>query len=172
MAGLAVDALDHIWVIQRPSSLTPEEAAASLKPPAAMCCVPAPPVIEFDADGNVVQAWGGPGAGYEWFQVEHGIYVDPAGNVWVGGNGDNDNHVLKFTRDGKFLLQIGKSGQRGGSNDKTTLGGPAAVEVDARPTRSTSPTATRTSASSCSMRRPAPTSATGARTAACRWMAR
>ena len=130
VAGLAVDAQDHVWIIQRPSSVSPEEGAAALKPPAAMCCVPAPPVIEFDGDGNVVQAWGGPGTGYEWFQVEHGIYVDPAGNVWVGGNGDNDNHVLKFTREGKFLLQIGKSGQRGGSNDKATLGGPAAVEVD------------------------------------------
>ena len=131
VAGLAVDANDHIWIIHRPASLTPEEAAAAQKPPAAMCCVPAPPVVEFDADGNVVQAWGGPGAGYEWFQVEHGIHVDPQGNVWVGGNGDTDNHVLKFTRAGKFLLQIGKSGQRGGSNDQTTLGGPAAVEVDA-----------------------------------------
>jgi sugar lactone lactonase YvrE len=131
VAGLAVDANDHIWVIHRPASLTPEEAAAAQKPPAAMCCVPAPPVVEFDPDGNVVQAWGGPGAGYEWFQVEHGIHVDPQGNVWVGGNGDNDNHVVKFTRDGKFLLQIGKSGKRGGSNDQTTLGGPAAVEVDA-----------------------------------------
>ena len=131
VAGLAVDRQDHVWVIHRPSSLTPEEAAAALKPPAAMCCVPAPPVVEFDADGNVVRSWGGPGAGYEWFQTEHGIYVDPAGNVWVGGNGATDNHVLKFTRDGTFLLQIGKSGQRGGSNDKTTLGGPAAVEVDA-----------------------------------------
>ena len=79
VAGLAVDAKDHVWIIQRPSSVSPEEGAAALKPPAAMCCVPAPPVIEFDGDGNVVQAWGGPGAGYEWFQVEHGIYVDPAG---------------------------------------------------------------------------------------------
>jgi DNA-binding beta-propeller fold protein YncE len=131
VAGLAVDANDHIWIIHRPASLTPEEAAAAQTPPAAMCCVPAPPVIEFDTEGNVVQAWGGPGDGYDWFQVEHGIHVDPQGNVWVGGNGDNDNHVVKFTRDGKFLLQIGKSGQRGGSNDQTTLGGPAAVEVDA-----------------------------------------
>lgn len=130
VAGLAVDARDHVWIIHRPSSLTPEEAAAAQKPPTAMCCVPAPPVIEFDPDGNVVQAWGGPGPGYDWFQLEHGIHVDAQGNVWVGGNGDNDNHVLKFSRDGKFLLQIGKAGQRLGSNDQTTLGGPAAVEVD------------------------------------------
>jgi DNA-binding beta-propeller fold protein YncE len=94
-----------------------------------MCCVPAPPVIEFDPDGNLVRAWGGPGAGYDWFELEHGIHVDAQGNVWVGGNGDKDNHILKFTREGKFLLQIGKSGERRGSNDRTTLGGPAAVEV-------------------------------------------
>jgi hypothetical protein len=129
VSGLAVDERDHIWIIHRPLSLTPEEAAAAQTPPTAMCCVPAPPVIEFDPDGNVVNAWGGPGAGYEWFQLEHGIHADAQGNVWVGGNGDNDNHVLKFTREGKFLLQIGKSGERRGSNDRTTLGGPAAVEV-------------------------------------------
>ena len=131
VSGIAVDATDHVWIIHRPASLTPEEAAAAQKPPIAMCCVPAPPVVEFDAEGNVVQAWGGPGEGYDWFQVEHGIHVDPQGNVWVGGNGDRDNHIVKFTRNGKFLLQIGKAGERGGSNDKTTLGGPAAVEVDA-----------------------------------------
>jgi DNA-binding beta-propeller fold protein YncE len=131
VAGLAVDDRDHIWIIHRPASLTPEEAAAAQKPPTAMCCVPAPPVIEFDPDGNVVQAWGGPGQGYDWFAVEHGIHVDGQGNVWVGGNGDPDNHILKFTREGRFLLQIGKAGQRLGSNDTTTLGGPAAVEVDA-----------------------------------------
>ncbi|MDQ3440678.1 MAG: hypothetical protein M3478_10055, partial [Planctomycetota bacterium] len=131
VSGLAVDTNDHIWIIHRPASLTAEEAAAAQKPPTAMCCVPAPPIIEFDGDGNVVQAWGGPGAGYDWFQLEHGIHVDAQGNVWVGGNGDNDNHVLKFSRDGKFLLQIGQTGRRLGSNDTTTLGGPAAVEVDA-----------------------------------------
>lgn len=131
VSGLAVDLQDHIWIIHRPASLTPEEAAAAQNPPAAMCCVPAPPIIEFDGDGNVVQAWGGPGAGYDWFQLEHGIHVDAQGNVWVGGNGDSDNHVVKFSRDGKFLLQIGQAGRRLGSNDTATLGGPAAVEVDA-----------------------------------------
>jgi DNA-binding beta-propeller fold protein YncE len=129
VSGLAVDDRDHVWIIHRPASLTPEEAAAAQKPPTAMCCVPAPPVIEFDPDGNLVRAWGGPGAGYDWFELEHGIHVDAQGNVWVGGNGDKDNHILKFTREGKFLLQIGKSGERRGSNDRTTLGGPAAVEV-------------------------------------------
>jgi hypothetical protein len=131
VSGLAVDDRDHVWIIHRPASLTPEEAAAAQKPPTAMCCIPAPPVIEFDPEGNVVQAWGGPGQGYDWFQMEHGIHVDAQHYVWVGGNGEPDNHILKFTQAGKFVLQIGKSGQRKGSNDPNTLGGPAAVEVDA-----------------------------------------
>ena len=61
--------------------------------------------------------WGGPGAGYEWPLSNHGITVDHKGNVWIGGNGDNDTQILKFTRTGKFLLQIGKQGEHNGSND-------------------------------------------------------
>ncbi|HUE90174.1 MAG TPA: hypothetical protein VMO26_29175 [Vicinamibacterales bacterium] len=130
VAGIAVDDRDHVWIIQRPTSLTPEEAGAAQKPPISMCCVPAPPVIEFDPEGNVVQAWGGPGKGHDWFEVEHGIHVDRRNQVWVGGNGEPDNHILKFSRDGKFLLRIGEPRRHGGSNDTTTLGGPAGVEVD------------------------------------------
>ena len=59
-AGVAVDAQDHIWVIQRPKSLTNDEKAATLDPPTSKCCAPAPPVMEFDQDGKLVQAWGGP----------------------------------------------------------------------------------------------------------------
>jgi DNA-binding beta-propeller fold protein YncE len=87
-------------------------------------------VIEFDAAGNVVQAWGGPGAGYDWFTNEHGIYVDHNGFVWVGGNGDRDAQVLKFTRDGKFVLQIGHPATGAASNDTTRLGRPADTTVD------------------------------------------
>src|SRR5882724_6995079 len=72
-AGIAVDAQDRVWVIQRPRSLTNDEKAATLNPPTSKCCAPAPPVIEFDQDGNLVQAWGGPGQGYDWPQQEHGI---------------------------------------------------------------------------------------------------
>ena len=61
-AGVAVDAQDHVWVIQRPLSLTDDEKAASFNPPRSKCCVPAPPVLEFDQDGNLLRAWGGPGA--------------------------------------------------------------------------------------------------------------
>ncbi len=72
----------------------------------------APPVMEFDAAGNFVQGWGGPGEGYDWPEIEHGIYVDPKGFVWIGGNGKTDHHLLKFTKDGKFVMQIGQQGRR------------------------------------------------------------
>lgn len=65
-AGVAVDSRDHIWVIHRPRSMTEDERGATLTPPRSECCVPAPAVIEFDPDGNVVQAWGGPGHHPSW----------------------------------------------------------------------------------------------------------
>src|SRR5262245_43921410 len=129
-AGVAVDAPDHAWVIQRPRSLTDDEKAATFNPPRTKCCVPAPPVMEFDQDGNLLRAWGGPGQGYDWFENEHGINIDHKGFVWVGGNGNNDGHVLKFTPDGKFVLQIGRPGPQTGSADTTRLGRPADTEVD------------------------------------------
>jgi DNA-binding beta-propeller fold protein YncE len=130
VAGIAVDAEDHIWIIQRPASLTEDEAGAAQDPPRSDCCVPAPPVIEFDSEGNVLQAWGGPGAGYDWPVNEHGIFVDYKGNVWIAGNGEDDHQVLKFSQDGEFLLQIGQAGMTGGSNDTELLGNPADTEVD------------------------------------------
>ncbi len=71
--------------------------------------------MEFDVAGNNVGGWGGPGAGapYEWPDSNHGIFIDYKGNVWIGGNGGPDSHILKFTKDGKFLMQIGKKGARG-----------------------------------------------------------
>src|ERR1700761_8265828 len=82
LGGLFVDTHDNVWIIQRPGTLLPFEKAAALTPPTAECCVPAPPVIEFDPQGNVLGSWGGPGNGYDWPRVEHGIYVDYKGNVW------------------------------------------------------------------------------------------
>jgi DNA-binding beta-propeller fold protein YncE len=129
-AGVAVDAQDHVWVVQRPRSLTNDEKAASLNPPTSKCCVPAPPVMEFDPEGKLVRAWGGPGEGYNWPQNEHGVSIDSKGFVWIGGNGEKDGQYLKFTRDGKFVLQIGKQGDQTDSNDVTRLGKPADAEVD------------------------------------------
>jgi DNA-binding beta-propeller fold protein YncE len=130
VAGIAVDARDHVWLIHRPKTLIDEEKGAALEPRRAKCCIPAPAVIEFDPEGKVVRAWGGPGQGYEWFENEHGIYIDQQGNVWVGGNDPKDHQLLKFTPDGKFLMQVGRAGQTGGSNSTTLLGRPAHMEID------------------------------------------
>ena len=130
VSGVAVDADDHLWVLQRPRSLSDDEAGATHKPPHSKCCLPAPPVLEFDSAGRLLRAWGGPGAGYDWPGNEHGIHVDGKGYVWVTGNGEHDGQILKFTRDGKFVLQIGKVGAQTNNADTTRLGKAAGVEVD------------------------------------------
>ena len=129
-AGVAVDAQDHVFVVQRPRTLTDDEKAASLTPPRSKCCVAAPPVMEFDQDGNLVKAWGGPGEGYNWPVNEHGIFIDAKGFVWLAGNGETDGMILKFTHDGKFVMQIGKSGPQTDSQDQSRLGRPANMTVD------------------------------------------
>ena len=145
VAGVAVDPLDHVWIVQRPRTLTDDEKGATLNPPRNECCVPAPPVMEFDGEGNLLQAWGGPGPGYDWPANEHGIFVDPAGNVWLAGNGEKDHQILKFTRDGRFLMQIGKPASSGGDAD-TAEPQPARRRAGgrARPTSCTWRTATPT----------------------------
>ena len=151
--GVSVDAQDHIWIIHRGGSLERMENYLAANPPASECCMAAPPVLEFDEEGNLIGHWGGPGQGYDWPASNHGITVDYKGNVWIGGNGRgaavapptqaaalnesqpgggpfNDNMVLKFTQDGKFLMQIGHPGQSKGSNDLENLKGPAKMFVD------------------------------------------
>jgi DNA-binding beta-propeller fold protein YncE len=148
--GVSVDASDHVWIIHRAGSLEAKEIYAVTNPPGATCCLPAPPVLEFDQEGNLIGHWGGPGQGYDWPESNHGITVDYKGNVWIGGNGRGpqpkgqapvegqappaalfkDNEILKFTQDGKFLMQIGKPGQSKGSNDIENLKGPAKMFVD------------------------------------------
>src|SRR5579872_1852453 len=164
--GVSVDAQDHVWIIHRAGSLEPGEVHATTTPPTAQCCAPAPPVLEFDAAGNLIGHWGGAGQGYDWPDSNHGITVDYRGNVWIGGNGRgtpaaagargrgrgaapeagqnrqqdesqtagtqsfNDNMVLKFTQDGKFLMQIGKPQSSKGSNDTANLRLPAKTFVD------------------------------------------
>jgi hypothetical protein len=131
VSGIAVDKNDHIWVLHRPLTLVDDEKGAQLNPPTTKCCRPAPPVLEFDREGNLLRRWGGPGAGYDWPKNEHGIFVDDEGNVWVGANDNDDHHILKFTPDGRFLMQIGKAGSTGGSNSTTQLGRPAHMVIDA-----------------------------------------
>jgi DNA-binding beta-propeller fold protein YncE len=105
-----------------------EEVASGAKPISDLCCASAPPVLEFDPAGNLVNHWGGPGTGFEWPPSMHGITIDGKDNVWLAGNGGNT--VLKFSKDGKFLLQIGKNGASKGNTDTANLSRPAEVEVD------------------------------------------
>jgi DNA-binding beta-propeller fold protein YncE len=151
--GVSVDAQDNIWIIHRQGSLEQGELHATTNPPTAMCCAPAPPVLEFDQDGNLLRHWGGPGNGYDWPDSNHGITIDYKGNVWIGGNGRGraarpaaggapdesaasattsylDNQVLKFTQDGQFLMQIGKPSHSKGSNDVENLRLPAKTFID------------------------------------------
>src|ERR1700688_3775463 len=133
-SDVAVDAQDHIWVLSRPHSLAhPRSTTPDL------VSIPAPPVMEFDNEGNFIQAWGGEsGPGYQWPSNEHGITVDYKGFVWIEGNADgkhnnpaslpNDNQVLKFTREGNFVMAIGMSGQTG-SNATEVLKGATSVRV-------------------------------------------
>jgi len=147
--GVWVDTDDHVWIIHR-SSATLGNNEKTLETKQGECCAGAPPVLEFDADGNLLRHWGGPGQGYEWPDSNHGIFIDHKGNVWIGGNGGPDSQILKFTKDGKFLLQVGKKGARrkagsgagnqegqvagfvGGSNDQESFGRVAKIFVDAK----------------------------------------
>lgn len=118
VASVAVDEQDHVWVLQRPGTLGPEEQGRA-----------APPLLEFDETGRFVQAWGGPGQGYEWPSSEHGVFVDQSGYVWIGGNGENDHQILKFTKAGQFVMQIGRAGQSQGNDDTQNLNRPADMFV-------------------------------------------
>src|ERR1700722_9563467 len=115
VGGVAVDSHDNVWVFHREATIPDGEKAASLTPPQAECCIPAPAVLEFAPDGKFLQAWGGPGAGYEWPTTQHGIFVDYKDNIWLSGSAKEDNQILKFTNKGKFLMQIGHSGKNRGS---------------------------------------------------------
>jgi hypothetical protein len=105
--GVGVDSRDHVYIVHRQDTMNEAENGAGTNPPTSDCCKGAPPVLEFDPQGNLVKAWGGPGEGYVWPGSNHGISIDKNDNVWIGGNGTNDSHILKFSRDGKLLMQIG-----------------------------------------------------------------
>ena len=132
VSGIAVDGRDNVWIVHRPRTLSASDLGAEQVPPVAQCCTAAPAVLALDPEGSVVRSWGGPGAGYEWPESEHSIHVDAAGNVWITSNGRDDHQVLKFAADGTFLLQIGRRGRTGGSNDTLYLGQPAGLDTDLR----------------------------------------
>lgn len=132
--GIGIDSRDHVFIIHRGDSTLNQrtEVGADARPAVGECCRAAPPILEFDPDGNLVKAWGGPGEGYDWPTSNHGIAVDDKDNVWIGGNGTGDSHILKFTHDGKFLMQIGKSKQPVNSNSATSFGRVAKISFDPR----------------------------------------
>ena len=129
VSSMTTDAQGNIWVLHRPRTLKDPDFAKA-----------APPVIVFDQAGNYVKSWGGDGQGYDWPQREHGIYIDPKGFVWLGGNNCPtnglarlkpvaDDAILKFTQDGKFVMQIGHSNQSKGNADPANVHRAADVQV-------------------------------------------
>jgi 6-phosphogluconolactonase (cycloisomerase 2 family) len=150
--GLGVDEKDQVWIIHRGNDPTNLDGTEYATPPAnakeyyrpgqtkvSECCDPAPPVVAFDQGGNIVHSWGGPTLHPDWPDSNHGIIVDHKGIVWIGGNGGPDAHILKFTREGKFVGMIGKKGARmvdgkpvPNSNDMENFGRVAKVFIDAK----------------------------------------
>jgi hypothetical protein len=143
--GVGVDARDHVFIVHRQDTIDPgSEDGGAGNAPVSECCVAAPPVLEFDPQGNLVNAWGGPGAGYDWPVSNHGITIDNKDNVWIGGNGNcpagnadpgcpsgtGDSQILKFTHDGKFLMAIGKAHQPVDSKSTEHFGRVAKISFD------------------------------------------
>jgi DNA-binding beta-propeller fold protein YncE len=132
--GVGVDSRDHVYVIHRRDSFNERtEIGAATDPPTGECCLPAPNILEFDPEGNLVNSWGGPGEGYDWPSSNHGLSIDHMDNIWIGGNGMADSHILKFSRDGRFLLQVGEPGLGGepDSHATTRFGRVAKIAFDA-----------------------------------------
>ena len=129
VTGVTVDARDHVWIVHQANKLTPGEQFGDKNVPGS-CCFAAPPVLEFDQAGNLVGHWGGPGPGYDWLDSPHGINLDYKDNVWIAGNGKGASQILKFTRAGKFLLQIGRPNQKQDSNDTQNVNMATDVVVD------------------------------------------
>jgi len=183
VTGVATDAQNHVWVVHRGNeSLEANERGmipvpgGQGQPSSSVCCMAAPYVLEYDADGRLISSWGGPSVGYQWPQVTGGIAVDAKGNVWIaaagiepppaGGRGRGaaaanappesdlptgapaapaagrgargapatppppDAHVLKFSRDGRYLMTIGTPGKMEGADSQTTLSRPSAIAID------------------------------------------
>jgi hypothetical protein len=128
IGGLFVDSRDHIWVLQRPLPTALDDAGVKHTIAPAMRM---PSVLEFDTAGNILKSWGGQGYVPDWPKSEHALWLDAAGNVWIGGNAPGDRQVLKFSPDGKQLLEIGHPSKAPRNNQDTSmLGQPAGIAVD------------------------------------------
>ena len=130
--GVGVDSRDHVFIVHRGNLTERTEGGADADPPIGECCRAAPPVLEFDPEGNLVNSWGGPSDDYVWPASNHGITVDHMDNIWIGGNGPNDTHVLKFSRDGQFLASFGEpEAGPADSNSRTRFNRVAKLAFDA-----------------------------------------
>jgi outer membrane protein assembly factor BamB len=125
VGGSAVDARDHLFIGNR-RNLTDKERRVGR---------PAPAIVEFDPEGNVVNAWT-PEIVPDGL---HGCFVDHEQNLWIAGN--QDAIVQKYPHDGgALLLQIGEKGLfdtddgtiRGERQNasRTLLNRPADIAVD------------------------------------------
>lgn len=129
--GIAVDPQDNIIIVHRDQESMFMAQELGLDRGQSECCTAAPPIVEFDRDGNLIRAWGGPGAGYTWPESNHGIEIAPNGDVWIGGNGGGDSHVLVFSREGDFIREIGLPGEDIDSNSTTHFSRVAEIAIDA-----------------------------------------
>ena len=161
VTGIAIDARDHLWVAHRAASLNlrTEIGLAATPPSAEECCLPAPPILQFDATGKLLTSWGGPGQGYDWPTSIGGIAVDDHDNLWITAAGvpepaaaaagamgvvaraapgagpanepPSDAHILVFSSTGQFVRQIGKPGQTS-ADDSANLDKPADIALDTK----------------------------------------
>jgi DNA-binding beta-propeller fold protein YncE len=124
VSKIAVDRHDNVWIIHRPRTVPATKT-------------PAPPVVELDANGKLVQAWGGEGAGYDWPDAEHNVFADYKDNVWISGSSPSgqsktqrsDDMIIKFTNEGKFLKQLGGRTVSHGSKDPASVNKPGDLYV-------------------------------------------
>ena len=131
--GVDVDDRDHIFTVHRNTeNMFGGRTEIGLALGVAECCTPAPPILEYDIEGNLINAWGGPveGAPYQWPESNPGIEVAANGDVWIGGNGGPDSHVLVFTRDGEYIRTVGVPGEEFNSNSTTAFGRVAEIAID------------------------------------------
>ena len=130
--GVAVDERDHVFIVHRDqdSVFLSGGREIGLTAGVSECCAAAPPILEFDPAGNLVNAWGGPSDEYSWPSSNHGIEIAANGNIWIGGNGSGDSHVLVFTRDGEFIAQYGEPGNGADSNSTEHFAQVAEIAID------------------------------------------